>query len=138
MMLTSIDISTSGLVAQRQRMNTISGNIANVNTTRDAAGNLAPFQRRLITFAAADDGPDADTRGVGVTYQVEIDTSTAPRRVHEPGHPDADKDGFVSYPNINLITEYVNAIDASRAYQANVAAIEMTKAMANLGLKLLA
>ena len=137
-MLTTIDISTSGLVAQRQRMNTIAGNIANVNTTRDAEGNPAPFQRRLITFAAADDRPDADTRGIGVTYQVEIDTSTAPRRVHEPGHPDADENGFVSYPNINLITEYVNAIGASRAYQANIAAVEMTKEMANLGLRLLA
>ena len=138
MMLQTIDISTTGLIAQRQRMNTIAGNIANANSTRDADGNLATFQRRLVTFAADDDPSMGKSGGVGVTYRVEIDTSTPPRRVHEPGHPDADEDGYVSYPNINMITEFVNAMEASRAYEANIAAIEMTKEMANLGLRILA
>ncbi len=137
-MLRAIDISTSGLIAQRQRMNTIAGNIANVNTTRDAHGNLAPFQRRLVTFSTADGHAGSQKGGLGVAYRVEIDTQTVPRRVLQPGHPDADKDGYVSYPNINLITEFVNALEASRAYQANVTAIEMTKEMANLGLRILA
>mgnify|MGYP002623029298 CR=1 FL=1 len=135
-MLKSIDISTSGLEAQRQRMNTISANIANLNTTRDAEGNVAPFQRRLVTFQAAQDGPS--DLGVGVTYQVEVDAGASPRRVFDPGHPDADPDGFVQLPNIDVITEFVNAMEASRAYEANVAAIEATKQMASQALRILA
>jgi flagellar basal-body rod protein FlgC len=137
-MLRAIDISTSGLIAQRQRMNTIAGNIANVNTTRDADGNLAPFQRRLVTFSTDDDGAHATGRGVGVEYQVEVDASVQPRREYEPGHPDADDSGYVSYPNINLVTEFVNALEASRAYEANVSAIEMSKQIAQLSLRILA
>ena len=137
-MLKSIDISTSGLIAQRHRMNTLAGNIANANTTRDADGNVAPFQRRFVTFAADSDDPDSETGGVGVRFRVEIDTETPPRKVHDPGHPDADADGFVSYPNINIIKEFVDAMEASRAYEANIAAIEMSKQMANLGLRILA
>jgi flagellar basal-body rod protein FlgC len=136
-MLRAIDISTSGLVAQRQRMNTIAGNIANVNTTHDADGNAVPYQRRLVRMFAeqkSENGNDA----AGVRYQVEVDTTLQPRRVHEPGNPYADKDGYVSYPNINTITEFVNALEAGRAYEANVAAIELTKQMANLSLKILA
>ena len=136
-MLKSIDISTSGLIAQRHRMNTLAGNIANANTTRDADGNVAPFQRRFVTFAADSDSPDSETGGVGVRFRVEIDTQTPPRRIHDPGHPDADPDGFVSYPNINIIKEFVDAMEASRAYEANIAAIEMSKQMANLGLRIL-
>ena len=136
-MLRAIDISTSGLVAQRERMNTISGNIANANATRDADGNVAPYQRRLVTFAANEDSL-SEIRGAGVAYHVEIDTATPPRTVYEPGHPDADADGNVSYPNINIITEFVNAMEASRAYEANVAAIEMSKEIAQLGLRILA
>lgn len=136
-MLRSIDISTSGLMAQRQRMNTISGNIANAFTTRDPDGNLAPFQRRLITFSTDETEGAPIERGVGVKYQVEVDSKTPPRQVHEPGHPDADENGFVSYPNINMITEFVNAMEASRAYEANVAVVEMSKAMANIGMKII-
>ena len=137
-MLKGIEISTSGLVAQRQRMNTIAGNIANVHTTRDADGNLSPFQRRLVTFEADTADSGSDTTGVGVNYRVEIDTETPARRVHEPGHPDADADGYVNLPNINMITEFVNAMEASRAYEANVTAIEVTKQMAEVTLQILA
>lgn len=137
-MFRTFDISTSGLVAQRQRMNTIAGNIANVNSTRDEKGDLSPFQRRLITFSADTDRLDADSRGVGVKYEVGIDRETTPRKVFSPGHPDADADGNVAYPSINLVTEFVNAVEASRAYEANVAAVEMTKNMANQTLRILA
>lgn len=136
-MLHAIDVSTSGLVAQRQRMNTIAGNIANASTTRDADGNPVSFQRRMVTFSAEDQGPHSD-RGVGVTYRVQTDTATPPRRVYQPGHPDADSDGYVTYPNVNLVTEFVNAVEASRAYEANVTAVEVSKEMAQLGLKILA
>jgi flagellar basal-body rod protein FlgC len=137
-MLRAIDISTSGLVAQRQRMNTIAGNIANVNTTHDADGKAAPYQRRLVRMFAEPKSQNGDKDAAGVRYQVEIDTTQQPRRVHEPGNPYADKDGYVSYPNINTITEFVNALEAGRAYEANVAAIELTKQMANLSLRILA
>lgn len=133
-MLNSIDISTSGLVAQRNRMNTIAGNIANANTTRDADGNPISFKRRFVTFATDQNGP---TKGAGVVSNVEIDEVTPPRRVHDPGHPDADDKGYVLYPNINLTTEFINAMEASRAYEANVAAIDMTKQMAQTGLRIL-
>lgn len=137
-MLRAIDISTSGLIAQRQRMNTIAGNIANVHTTRDSDGNSIPFQRRLVTFSASDGAHSSSTRGTGVDFQVEVDTAAEPRKVHDPGHPDADKQGFVSFPDIDVIREFVNAMDASRAYEANVTVIEMSKEMANLGMRILA
>lgn len=136
-MFHTIDISTSALVAQRQRLNTIAGNIANAGTTRDADGNLAPFQRRFVTFSAGEDLRES-SGGTGVEYQIEIDMESPSRRVYEPGHPDADADGYVAYPNINVITEFVNAMEASRAYEANVATIEMSKEMANLTLRILA
>ncbi|QDU79111.1 Flagellar basal-body rod protein FlgC [Polystyrenella longa] len=133
-MFKAIDISTSALVAQRMRMDTISGNIANAHTTRDAEGNLSPFQRRFVTFAA--DNKD-DTRGAGVVGEVQVDDATPPRRKFEPGHPDADQDGFVSLPNFDMVTEFVNAMEANRAYEANVAAMDITKQMTQLGLKIL-
>ena len=135
-MFRTLDISTSALIGQRQRMNTIADNLANLNTTRDADGKASPFQRRFVTFAAQSENPsDAPA---GVTYQVSVDASTPPRRVFEPGHPDADKDGYVSYPNIDMMTEFVNAVEASRAYEANLVAVDMTKQLANLTLKILA
>jgi flagellar basal-body rod protein FlgC len=136
-MFKSLDISTSALVAQRQRMNTIATNLANLNTTRDASGKPSPFQRRLITFAAADSRPSS-TEPVGVTYEISTDSNTPPRRTYQPGHPDADKDGYVSFPNIDMTTEFVNAVEASRAYEANLAAIDMSKQIATLSLKILA
>ncbi len=137
-MFNAIDLSTTGLIAQRQRMNTIAGNIANVNTTRGADGNPVPFQRRFVTFEADEANRTSSGGAAGVRYQVEIDSKTPPRLVHEPGHPDADAKGFVAYPNINLVTEFVNALGASRAYEANVTAIEMSKEMSNTALRILA
>jgi flagellar basal-body rod protein FlgC len=136
-MLSALDVSASALIAQRQRMNAIADNLANLNTTRDADGKPSPFQRRFVTFAAAESGNSTDAPA-GVTYQVAVDTSTPPRRVFEPGHPDADKDGYVSYPNIDMMTEFVNAVEASRAYQANLVAIDITKQGFTQSLKILA
>lgn len=133
-MLNSIDISTSALVAQRNRMNTIAGNIANANTTRDDQGNPVTFKRRFVTFAADNNGA---TRGAGVSSQVEIDQVSPPRLKYQPGHPDANEEGYVSYPNIDLTTEFINAMEASRAYEANVAAIDMTKQLAQISLRII-
>lgn len=135
-MFTAIDVSTSGLVAQRARMDTISGNIANAYTTRDADGKAVPFQRRFVTFEPAAEA--TQSAGMGVQFDVQIDQQTPPRRVHQPGHPDADDAGFVSYPAIDLVTEFVNAMESGRAYEANVTAMELTKEMSRLGLRILA
>jgi flagellar basal-body rod protein FlgC len=134
-MFRTIDISTSALIGERQRMNTIAGNLANLNTTRDADGKVAPFQRRFVTFTAQSDNSDTPS---GVNYQISIDTSAPPRRVFEPGHPDADKEGYVSYPNIDMMTEFVNAVEASRAYEANLVAIDLAKQGFTQSLKILA
>jgi len=135
-MLRSIDISTSGLLAQRQRLNVIAGNIANAQTTRDADGNVAPFQRRYVAFSAPES--DDSRRGVPVQFQVEVDQQSPAREVFDPSHPDADDNGVVEYPNIDLIREFVNALDASRAYEANIAVIDMTREVAGLSLQILA
>ena len=139
----ALDISQSALIAQRQRMNTVAANIANAQTTRNEFGQAVPYQRRLVRFLEQSQsesgvqGVNVPGRGQGVDYRIEIDEETPPRRLHQPGHPDADADGYVSYPAIDLVNEFVNALDASRAYQANVAAMEMSKAMEQTTLRIL-
>jgi len=137
-MFNTLDLSTSGLVAQRCRMDTIAGNIANINTTVDEKGNISPFQRRFVNFLADQEKRSSHGRGVGVAYTVEVDRKTPPRKVYQPGHPHADADGHVAFPAIDLTKEFVNALEASRAYEANVATIDITKGMYNQALKILA
>ncbi len=132
-MFRTIDIITSGLVAQRQRLDTIAENVANQRTTRDADGNVAPFQRRFVSFSS----DRQDGEAAGVKFEVKKDETTPPRLEHEPGHPDANPDGYVSYPNINLVTEFVNAMEASRAYEANVASFTTTQRIGDISLKIL-
>ena len=137
-MFTAIDVSTSGLVAQRARMDTIAGNIANAQTTRDAEGNVAPFRRRFVAFEPVKDTAAGPNGGTGVGFEVQVDQTTPPRKVYQPGHPDADPTGFVSYPAIDLVTEFVNAMEAGRAYEANVTTMELSKEMTRIGLRILA
>ncbi|QDU62085.1 Flagellar basal-body rod protein FlgC [Planctomycetes bacterium Pan216] len=132
-MVSSIEISASGLVAQRLRMNTIATNIANVSTTRNEAGEAEPFVRKRVIFQVGIPGQDA-SEGVHVS-SVEDDVpgespTAAPFRLaYEPNHPDANDEGYVRYPNVDLAREFVNALEASRAYEANIQAIEVFKAM---------
>ena len=137
-MFHALDISTSGIVAQRHRMDTIAGNIANISTTRDEKGNVSPFQRRFIAFMADQDRRGSEGRGVGVKFSVQVDRETPARKVVQPGHPDADANGVVSYPGIDLTKEFVNALEASRAYEANIATIDISKGMYSEALKILA
>ncbi|MFQ5734527.1 MAG: flagellar basal body rod protein FlgC [Planctomycetaceae bacterium] len=134
-MLRTIDISTSALVAQRHRLNTIAGNIAQASTTRDADGNPNPFRRRLVTFMAEE--PTSESRGSRVEFEVEQDYRHPFRQVYNPAHPDADERGIVKYPNVDTIREFSNALLATRAYEANVAVIEMTRQMAEQSLQIL-
>ena len=133
-MLDVLDMGASGLQAQRLRMDTIAANILNINTTRNAKGEKSPYQRRFVVFSP---GRAGDSSRAGVRAQVKVDTSPAHRRF-EPGHPDADSDGYVRCPNIDLSVEYVNALEASRAYEANATMMEVTKAMMNSALRLIA
>ncbi|MCH7685982.1 MAG: flagellar basal body rod protein FlgC [Planctomycetes bacterium] len=136
-MKSALDISLSGLIAQRQRMNTIAGNVAHMSTIQDADGNASPFRRRMITFAAETENLDSQASAAGVKFQIELDYKTPFRKVHNPGHKHADKDGYVQYPNINLIIEQINMMEAARAYEANIAAIEMTSEMSDAAYRIL-
>ena len=137
-MFDSLDISASGLAAQRLRMDTVSANIANLNTTRNAQGQPIPYRRRFAVFAPnqATSGEGAAKPGVHVS-KIEQDMSPFNRKF-DPGHPDAGPDGYVLTPNIDMSIEFVNALEASRAYEANATTMEVTKSMMNATLRLLA
>ena len=134
----SIASSASGLAAQRVRMDTISGNVANLDTTRSADGS-GPYRRHVVRFSAGgEDAPFAQLvarfsgqpQGGVVLTQVETDTTTPTRRSYDPSHPDADPDGFVELPNVDLVTEMTDLASANRSYQANVTVLNAVKQMA--------
>jgi flagellar basal-body rod protein FlgC len=139
----AMDISSSGLAAQRVRMNVLSSNIANAQTTRGGPNN-GPYRRQDVVFSATPQDKTFEsmldpTFGTQITkvkvQDIHTDTN-APRRVYEPGHPDADKAGYVEYPNIQVMTEMVNMIAATRAYEANATALSNSKQMAMKALEI--
>lgn len=132
-MFDALDIGASGLTAQRIRVETIAANIAGANTTRNEKGEPIPYRRRFVVLQ---EGNGQGGAGVHVA-KVGLDKSPF-RRVFEPGNKDAGKDGYVLYPNVDMTTEFVNALEASRAYEANITMMETTKAMMNSSLRLLA
>src|SRR3954471_24574989 len=135
-MFDALDISASALQAQRTRMDTIAGNVANIDVTRNANGEKIPYRRRFVVFAPGQPAGEANQPGVHVQG---IEQDQAPfRKVYDPGHADADKDGYVSYPNVDLAIEQVNMMEASRAYEANITMMDTTKAMINATLRLIA
>lgn len=145
-MFSAFNINASGLTAQRYRMDVISENVANANTTRTANGT--PYRRKVVYFEEKG-GQTAFSRvlneasyhhgysGQGVKVRgVLQDYDTEMKMVYDPAHPDADENGYVTYPNVNIITEMTNMIDASRAYEANATAFNASKSMAQQGLQL--
>jgi flagellar basal-body rod protein FlgC len=134
----AMEVAASGLSAERSRMNTIASNLANAKTTRTEAGG--PYKRIDPVFVAQPIDPssfDATERNVQLVKVSEIKEDTRdPMKVYEPGHPDADPTGYVSYPNVNVVEEMVNMITASRAYEAGVSSIESVKSMAQTALGL--
>ncbi|MEO0632223.1 MAG: flagellar basal body rod protein FlgC [Planctomycetota bacterium] len=135
----SLDISTSGMIAQRTRLDVISANIANKGTILDAEGNYNPFRRRMTMLAPGN--PNArSARGQELGVQVkEIALDEAPFRLkYQPNNPYADEQGYIREPNIDTTTEQIDAMEAVRAYEANVAAAEAQKSMLGQGLRLLA
>ncbi len=134
--MNGMNVSASGMSAQRLRLDIISQNIANVSTTRDADGNV--YRRKAVVFSEKDVTPFGDIlmkssgtvgNGVKVT-QITEDTKSAMRRVYDPSHPDSDEDGYVTYPNVNVVQEMTDMISASRSFEANVTAFNATKNMA--------
>ena len=138
-MFSALDVSTSALVAQRMRMNAISGNLANLSTTHNEAGEAVPYQARFAVFQSDD---SVGTNGAAGVRVSSIETEHAePRYKYEPGNPDAIKDGphkgYVAYPNINMMTEMTDAMEAARAYEANLGAIDIAKDLAQQTLRIL-
>lgn len=135
--LTATGISASGMAAERRRMEVISNNIANANTTRTADGQ--PYRRQFVVFSAIQD-PLSLTNGALSGVKVEgVDRDTTPfNEIHMPGHPDADPEtGMVKMPNVNLPNEMVDLITASRSYEANMKALTLFKEMVEQTLTLL-
>ncbi len=142
----SIEVSATGLSAQRLAMDVIANNIANVNTTRTAEGG--PFKRQLVVFAQKneaagvqsanplDDSNDPAAARAGVDVVGIIKDPSPDKLIYDPSHPDADAQGYVHMPNIEVVKEMVDMMAASRAYEANVTAIQESRQMgaATLGL----
>ncbi len=137
-LLAGVEASASGLTAQRLRLDVIADNLANVNTTRTAQGG--PYRKKSIVFMPRTDafgdllppllqGNHAVSAGRGVRVVDILQDPGEPKRVYDPGHPDADPEGYVDYPNISVAHEMVDMVDATRAYQANASAISAAKDM---------
>ena len=145
-MFGGLEISASGLTAQRLRMDVTAENLANAQTTKGADGQ--PYRRKEVILqetpgsfgatlsAAMGSGDNGSTGGVQVAGVVQ-DTATPLKRVYDPGHPDADAQGYVSMPNVDTVTEMVDLISAQRAYEANVTAMQAAKQMFTRTLDLL-
>lgn len=129
-MFKAMDLSASGLTAQRQRLDVIAENLANINTTRTVQGG--PYKRKSVIMEARP-AEDFDSL-LGSPEKVEVvqvtEDSKGLRPEYDPAHPDADKNGMVQYPNVNPVSEMVHLMLASRAYEANVAVLRTGKAMA--------
>jgi len=136
-MFSALDVSTSALVAQRTRLNTISSNLANISTTRNERGESEAYTPRYVTFQA---NTELNTSGGGQGVRVaSVEyADVQPNMKYEPGHPDANENGYVAYPNIDMTAEFVDALEATRAYEANIGVIEVTKDLNQRTLQILA
>jgi len=139
----SLNIGATGLTAQRLRMDTISQNIANANTTRTENGT--PYRRKVVVFEEKSSNTpfseylNQSSKQIvsgGVRVARIIEDNTPFKRVYDPGHPDADEDGYVEMPNVDVLTEMINMISATRSYEANVTSINTTKSMAMKALEI--
>ncbi len=139
----SFGVNASGMTAQRYRMDIISQNVANANTTRTEDGT--PYRRKVVTFTEKTTNPTEfgtifrKSRGMDVGDGVKVsgvyeDHKEDMKMVYDPSHPDADEYGYVTYPNVNIVTEMTNMIDSTRAYEANATAFTASKTIAMKGL----
>ncbi len=140
-MISALDISTSGLVAQRIRLNAISSNMANMSTLRNEDGDIEPYQARYVVIQA-DDAQQTPHGAEGVKVSAVETQDVEPNYRYQPGHPLAIKEGprqgYVAYPSVNMIQEFVDALEATRAYEANIGVMEVTKNLGQTTLRILA
>lgn len=138
----AMDVAATGMTAQRTRMDIIAQNIANVNTTRDENGEVYKRQTVVfrqnsnVTFDTVLSNKLESFQAKGVKIAAIVEDTTEGAMVYDPTHPDADENGYVTYPNVNTVTEMTNLIDASRSYEASATAFEAAKSMAAKGLEL--
>lgn len=126
-MFDALRISASGMTAERLRMDVIAENLANANTTRTPGGG--PYQRKEVVLEAGAGGASFADALAGVRVAAIVPDPSPPRRVYDPGHPDADAQGYVTLPNVSPVTEMVDLITASRGYEADVQAMNAAKQM---------
>ena len=129
------DIAVSGLRAQRTRMNIIANNIANWETTRTPEGG--PFRRQMVVIRGDQIGPGLNPGDAGIRVKRVVHDQSPFRPVYRPNHPDADADGYVMYPNVDLAIEQVDLLSAQRAYEANIAVIRSGSQMKQQALRIL-
>jgi flagellar basal-body rod protein FlgC len=134
----AMDVAASGLTAERGRMNIIASNLANAQTTRSADGG--PYRRLDPVFGSHPVAPGSFDHVLRNVHEVQLQgvkpDMTPGQLVYDPGHPDANAAGYVQYPNVNVVTEMVNLMTASRAYEAGVSSIESIKSMARDAIKI--
>ena len=134
-MLKIMDISASGLIAQRIRFVATASNLANITSTRNEDGELKPYAPRHVKFQENNAiGPNG---AAGVTVREIARDELPPIRRYSPHHPDADEQGFINLPRIELIREFTDAIETGRSYEANLGAMDITKSMANQSLRII-
>jgi flagellar basal-body rod protein FlgC len=138
-LLPALNVSASALDAQSHRMRVIAANLANAHTTQDADGNV--YRRRDVVFASELDrqvgSRRRDVSGLkGVRVARTVEDNSPLRRTYRPGHPNADAEGYITLPNVNPMEEMVDLMVANRSYEANVAAIKTTRAMAQKALEI--
>lgn len=143
-LINSMRISASALLAQRLRMDVIANNVANQNTSRGLIEG-SPYRRQQVVFREIGQGISfgdfissaaGSRRGGGVEVSAIVEDTAAPRRVQDPTHPDADAEGFVLLPNINVVTEMTDLISARRAYEASVTVLNSAKSLALAALRI--
>ena len=131
----AMDVSASGLGAERTRMNVAASNLANAQTTKSAGGG--PYQRRDVVLESIEEQSAQGSNAVrGVAVQQISQDNKPPRLEYDPGHPDANAQGYVAYPNINPVEEMVDMITASRAYEAGVTALSSAVTMAETAISI--
>jgi flagellar basal-body rod protein FlgC len=129
--LQSLEISATGLQAQRKRMDVIASNLANIETTRTKKGG--PYRRKMVVMSpkpVEDFNKSLALKAEGVNINDIVEDKSPFPKVYNPNHPDADKSGYVLKPNVDLVVEITNMLMARRAFEANIAAIKSTKQMA--------
>jgi flagellar basal-body rod protein FlgC len=138
-LMTAIEVGASGLTAQRRRLEVLVCNLVNANTTQPAG--TEPYRRKDVLFSTAypesSFGVALEEAVQGVEISRVVTDTSAPDKRYEPNHPHADKEGYVSYPNVNAMEEMVNVLSATRSYEANLQAVNMAKEMQQKTLEIL-